>query len=291
LQFIIFGQGDQYRKYLDGLGVRISNPAFFAADLNLVAAGSEINRARAELAKVRKQHQADLEALDAEIAAGPKRRKELSEQLTKAGFSDKQRQEILVAEQKKWDERRANLQRKIKAQDIRNQSRFNEVASQMFSRLYHESLHAYLENYVFPNRQFDVPRWLHEGLAQTFEGGVLEAETLRIDAPNSRALAQLQSELDGLAPLNLAEVLTADPGTFLLGHRGNPEGSARLYLYSWGLAYYITFEQPLLGSKAFEEFVDAESARVAPIARFEKLVGMPLPQFEKRWRAAMLKLK
>ena len=45
----------------------------------------------------------------------------------------------------------------------------------MFARAYHESFHAYLENYVYPHDHYDVPRWLNEGLAVMMEGGILDA--------------------------------------------------------------------------------------------------------------------
>ncbi len=158
----------------------------------------------------------------------------------------------------------------------------------MFNRLNHESFHAYLENLVYPHALYDVPRWLNEGLAQTFEGGQLEADMLRVDAPDPKRLAQLQSDLGGERPLALEELLTADAKEFLSAHRGNTADASRLYLYCWGLAYYLTFEQPLLGTRQLERYVDLAAADKPEVERFEQLVGMPLKEFEPRWRAAML---
>ena len=89
----------------------------------------------------------------------------------------------------------------------------------------------------------------------------------------------------------MEDVLTADANAFLSAHRGQAASAARLYLYSWGLAYYLTFEQPLLGTSQLERYVDANSADKPPIERFEELVGKPLKEFEPAWRAAILGLK
>ncbi len=290
LQVLLFGDSNQYRAHLRTLGLDITNPAVFAANLNLIVAGSDTERFRDELAKVRRQHNRVIDDLDEQIAAGPKRRKTLREQLKAGGFPEDQIQTVLLAEQKKWEALKADYQKKIKALDRINAARFNEVAGQMLVRLFHEAFHAYLENYNYPRGEFNVPRWLNEGLAQTFEGGMLEADSLRVDAPNARALVQLQNDLRGPAPLPLSEVLTSSAATFLADHRGGNTASARLYLYSWGLAHYLTFEQSILGSAKFEEYLAASNSDTDPVERFEQLVGQPLSDFEKKWRAAMLAL-
>ncbi len=291
LQILLFGDTERYREFLGGRGLDLENPAFFAADFNLVVAGSDLNRFVAELAKIRHVHQSEREQYERLLAETPARLRDLNDALRKAGVSAEERQRVSAAEQRKWREVVAALEAKIKAADRRNAGRFQEVAGQMFSRLNHESFHAYLENFVYPHALYDVPRWLNEGLAQTFEGGLLEADTLRVDAPSAQRLAQLQNDLRGERPLPLAELLSADANTFLSAHRGDAASASRLYLYSWGLAYYLTFEQPLLGTRQLERYVDPAAADKPDVERFEELVGMPLKDFEQRWRAAMLALK
>ena len=66
-------------------------------------------------------------------------------------------------------------------------------------RLYHEAFHAYLRNNVYPRQKYDVPPWLNEGLAVIFEGGLLEGNTLRVDAPNPVALKKLKADMAGPA--------------------------------------------------------------------------------------------
>jgi hypothetical protein len=291
LQILLFGDVERYREFLGGLGLELENPAFFAADFNLVVAGSDLNRFVAQLAKIRRTHQTERDEYEKLLADTPARLKELGDRLRKANVPPDERQRIFAAEQRRWRDTVANLDTQIKATDRRNAGRFQEVAGQMFGRLNHEAFHAYLENFVYPHALYDVPRWLNEGLAQTFESGRLESDSLRVDAPNARRLARLQSDLAGKQPLGLDELLAADANTFLSAHRDNAADASRLYLYSWGLAYYLTFEQPLLGTAELERYVSPDAIDKPEVERFEQLVGMPLEQFEARWRTAMRRLK
>jgi hypothetical protein len=124
-----------------------------------------------------------------------------------------------------------------------------------------------------------------------FESGLLEGDTLRVDVPNGRALTALQSDLHGPEPLALADLLVADANTFLAAHRNHSAGASRLYYYSWGLAYYLTFDRQLLGTPAFEAYISPAATDKSAVARFEQLIGMPLSQFEPKWRDAMRALK
>jgi len=287
----LFGSSDQYRLALKEWGLQLKNPAVYLADRNLILAGSDLNRFDAELAQVNRQHRQIRMQLDALLADMPARLKELGEDLTKNGVSTAERLKILVAEQRKYDDERKVARRKMAALDRKNQAKFNEVAGQMFTRLAHEAFHAYLETYVYPHDVYDVPRWLNEGLAQTFEAGLLEADTLRVDTPNAAALARLQTDLRGDAPLSLAEVLESSGDVFLSAHTASGTEASRLYDYSWGLAYYLAFEQDVLSSSRFDAYLSPAASALSPVERFERLVGMPLAEFEKQWRVAMLALK
>jgi hypothetical protein len=290
LKILLFGSEEQYASFLRGLGLEIANPAFFAADFNVVAAGSNVSRFMQNLQTVRAEHKKTRKQLDAQWKEMPTRLAAFGEQLRKSGIPENERKIVISAEQRTWQERRQRLTDEIARADRRNASKLDQVTQEMFARLNHEAFHAYLDNYVFPHQDFDVPRWLNEGLALTFESGQIDAGTLRIDAPNRSALQALQTDLNSGAPLNLAELLIADPEAFLPAHRGGAGKAARLYAYSWGLAYYLTFEKSLLDSDNFSEFIAPSENQESPIARFEKFVGMPLDEFEREWRTAILKL-
>jgi hypothetical protein len=286
----VFGASDQYRVALGEFGLPIRNPAVYLPEDNLILAGSDLNRFSAELAQVNREHRQIKQQFDAQMAEAPARLKHLGDDLKANGVPTASRLRIVLAEQKKWDDQRRGLQRKIAALDRKNAAKFNEVGGQMFRRLAHEAFHAYLETQVYPRQAHDVPRWLNEGLAQTFEAGLLEADTLRIDTPNLVALASLQNDLQGPRPLELAEVLNAGSQTFLAAHAGDGQSASRLYYYSWGLAYYLAFDQGVFGTPRFDAYL-SPAAGVSAVERFETLVGMPLDAFQTQWREAMLALK
>lgn len=291
VQVRVFGSNQQYQAALAELGLSIQNPAVYLADRNLILAGSELNRFDAELAQVNRQHHEIRAQFDAVVADVPGRVKKLGDDLKAAGIPAAERLRIVLAEQRKWDDQRKTVLRKIVAVDRANAAKFNEVTGRMFTRLAHEAFHAYLETYVFPRRVYDVPRWLNEGLAQTFEAGLLEADSLRIDAPNLIAIEKLQVDLKSNAPLELKELLTAGSDTFLGPHAAATGAVSRAYYYSWGLAYFLAFDQGVFDTPAFDAYLSPAAASTNPVERFEKLVGMPLDQFQERWRKAMLELK
>ena len=291
LRIEIYGDRGQYRAALAALGLAINNPAVYLQDKNLIIAGSNMNAFDAALDKVAVQHQKIRDELDRLVEEAPSRIKKLHETLKRNQIPPAERQKILVAEQKKWEQQRRAARRKIAALERDNAAKFEIVAGRMFTRLAHEAFHAYLETFVYPRKNYDVPRWLNEGLAQTFEAGLLEADSLRIDNPNLTALAHLQDDLVGDRPLSLAELRAAGSDAFLSGHADQGEAVSRAYYYSWGLAYYLAFEQGVLGSGDFEAYLDAARGDAPAAERFERLVGMPLGHFEREWRKTMLALE
>lgn len=286
LRILVFGSMDDYRNYLKQLGLNITSPACFIEDDNRIVAGCNLVTVADQLAKINARHdqlraelereQANLDALLADqgqrLAAQGVSRAEIARTLRSFGA-----QQQRVIEQK---------QRELNTLDRTNARVFDQATTEMFTRLYHEAFHAYLENYVFSSKTHDVPLWLNEGLATMLERGLLESETLRIDAPNSDALKRLKADLAAGRPLPLEEVLSGDSRRFLQ----NPDADL-YYAYSWGLVYYLAFERDLLESAALREYVAPKAAAVAPIARFEKLIGEPLDAFETRWRAYILQLR
>ncbi|MEX0585400.1 MAG: hypothetical protein WD176_02060, partial [Pirellulales bacterium] len=89
----------------------------------------------------------------------------------------------------------------------------------------------------------------------------------------------------------LSQVLSADRRSFLVAHGDGVGTSSLHYAYSWGLAHYLTFERPVLGSAALDEYVARGYERVEATARFEQLTGTTLGDFEPQWRKYILGLK
>ncbi len=287
----LFGTMQEYQAFLIGRGLHVENPAVFLAGENRLAAGSELSalarflaEKRQRLAQIRRDYDLQTGRMKAELAT-------LRQQLTAANYPPADQRQLQQLAQTRWDHTLQQLGQELKIEERKDLEQFDKVTQRMFARLFHEAFHAYLENYVYPQSSHDVPRWLNEGLAQIFESGQLESGTLRLDAPDADRLHTLQADLKTLPALTLADVLTADGSRFLVSHPGGERASLRYYLYSWGLAYYLAFRQPLLETQALDRYVERPPAIAEPIARFERLVGAPLPRFEQRWRAEMLSMK
>ncbi len=291
LKILYFGSTEQYKSFLRAAELPIENPAFYAADWNAVVAGSDVDRLEAQIAAAKAKHDQLRENLTALEDSLPERIRQQSVLLRGRGASSNDIRRQISLSKRRFQVEIRDAERELDRYDRKNENIFDEATAQMFATLYHEAFHAYLENFVFPINDHEIPRWLNEGLAQVFETGLLEAGMFRVDAPHADILNALKSDLRSDAgPLSLAQVLTADHRNFLVAHGGgNADASNRHYAYSWGLAYYLAFEQRVLGTEALEQFVKPGGIS-SPIRRFEKLVGQPLADFEPRWQKYMLAL-
>jgi hypothetical protein len=284
LSVTLFGSLDDYRGRLRKLDLALDNAAFYSPRERTIFAGSDLNAFAERLSEVRREHdelKRTYARLDAEYA---KRLVTLSEELKAGGFTDDEAATEIRQRKAAW---KAEMEHALTSNTQRqrtNEQRFADVTRQMFARLNHEAFHAYLDTFVYPHASHHVPRWLNEGLAQVFETAQLDGDSLRIDAPDRSRLKRLQEDLAG-QPLPLAQLLTAQEREFLGPH--GDTSSQRHYLYAWGLAYFLAFDEALLASPRLDEFVAQDAQRRDPIARFERLVNQPLAQFEQRWRAAI----
>ena len=285
----MFGSLDQYRDRLRGLDLNLDNAAFYSPRERIILAGSDLNLFAGRLAQVRREHEQvkkDFARLEAEYV---KTLAALSDELKAAGFTADETAAEIRLRKAVWKEQMESLLAANSQRQRTNEQKVAEVTGKMFRGLYHEAFHAYLDTFVYPHGRHHMPRWLNEGLAQVFESGQLDGDSLRIDAPDSGKLAALQADLATGQPLSLSRLLVAEEREFLGPH--GSEAPQRHYLYSWGLAYYLAFQENLLSSGRLDEFVSLAAEKSDPLARFEKLTGQPLGQFEPQWRQAMLKMK
>ena len=213
----------------------------------------------------------------------------VADNLRKSGLSNGEIARAVTQERAKFKKQLEKKRDELRQSDQQIDRLFKQSASQTLVRLYHEAFHAYLRNNVYPRQKYDVPPWLNEGLAVIFEGGLLEGNTLRVDAPNPAALKKLKADLAGPQPLELEKLLAAGAGSVPLTAGVRPAAVDRYYVHAWGLAYYLTFEKHLLGSPALEKYLQSGNARIAPAQRFQQLIGVPLRQFEREWRAYILR--
>ena len=290
-RLVVFGSMEQYQACLVRLGLAIRSRACFLADKNLVVAGTDLARLASIMAKVNAQNE-QLRQQSKELEKRlSDRLHEVAGRLKQDGLPGSEIGRLLTVERRKFDEQNKKLRDELNRSDREIARIFHQNTRQTFARLYHESFHAYLENYVYPHRDHDVPHWLNEGLAVMFEGGMLESDTLRIDAPNAEALRRLKEDLHGEQPLSLERLLAAGQSEFLPVGDAAQAAADRYYAHAWGLAYYLAFEQHLLSSPALDRYVGSAAAGMKPSVRFQQLVDAPLDRFEKEWREYVLALR
>ena len=286
-RLVVLGSMDEYHSLLARLGLKtqIENPACFLDDQNVVVVGSDLTRLAAATREITtKNEQLRKDLLDLEHRL-PQRLHDVAAALRNGGSSSAEIARDVIRERKKFEKQRDKMRDDLRQSDQQIERLFKRSTSQTLVRLYHEAFHAYLRNSVYPRRQYDVPPWLNEGLAVIFEGGLLEGNTLRVDAPNSVALKKLKADLAGSDTLKLEQLLSAGQGQFLLTASVRPAAVDRYYVYAWGLAYYLTFEKRLLNGAALEKYLQSGNAQLPPAQRFQGLTGESLEQFEHEWRA------
>jgi Skp family chaperone for outer membrane proteins len=286
LRIVLYGSIDEYQTALRTLGIEIENLAFFASREHTIFAGAELTSYSQRLRSIRFDHQETLRDLDTEAEQFRTQLKAYSEKLAQQGLGREQIKEEMARRNAAWNRERQLLERQISETERRNDAAFVEVTDRMFRRLYHEAFHAYLADYVLVDRSVTIDRWLNEGLALIFEAGLLDGDTLRIDAPNAALLAQLQHDLASTNSLSLAELLVSNDRDFLAAHARFT--TARHYAYAWGLAYYLMIEKQLIGPDSLATF--SAAADQTKVERLEGVVGRPLHEFEIEWREAMLEL-
>ena len=287
LRLLLFGSMDQYRAYLREADLAIASPAFYSAAENLVVAGSQLNPYARRLRQVRAQNEEARQQYELLKNSFSQRLATVTDQLRQRGYSVSEIEEESKLRTALWQREYNEAMARLDVVELQNEAKFSQVTRHMFARLYHEAFHAYLESYVYTEKDITLPLWLNEGIAQIFESGRFEADTLRVDAPDPDRLARLKADLAGEKPLTVSEILSADEQDFLAGHTG--QTGQRYYLYSWGLAYYLTFEMNRFNAESLDPFV-LNKDHLGPAARFTRLVGMPIAKFERRWRQAMLGL-
>jgi hypothetical protein len=287
LEIRLYAALDEFRQELRTLRLDLDNPAYYDSRQGRIVAACELVHYARRLAEARREAQ-DLERQYEELEGEFRRRlAEIGDELRRAGFREGEITSELNLRKAAWAKEKEAAFSRARQQMRRNEARFGEVTAAMLRRLSHEALHAWLDLYVFPASEHHVPRWLHEGLAQVFESGQLEGDTLRLDAPDWNKLRQLQASLASTSPLALWEILAALERPYA-GRHGDE--SQLHYLYAWGVAHHLVFGDGLLTRPALRQYVAAEAAEMEPAARFERLTGVPLADWERNWRAAMLAL-
>jgi hypothetical protein len=262
----------EYQALAKARGLNLFNPAFYDPGRNQIVCGSDLERLCDELKKTRAHHTNLLAKI-----------KERRAELMRA-YKNKVPAELLAP--------LADAEKRIAGSEKRNDDRFTRVRQRLFQLLYHEAFHAYLVTFVYPAREGPLPHWFNEGLAQIFETAIVEVGELRVGHADAERLAAVRKALKAPATLlPLADLLRSEPKHFLVAHASDQQVSDRYYLASWALAFYLTFEKRLLGTKELDDYVHALRRGVDPLLAFRDLVGKPLANFEKEYLEYLGKLR
>jgi Protein of unknown function (DUF1570) len=262
---------NEYQALIRDRGHNLLNPAYYDVAKNQIVCGNDLQRKADQLEELRKYHAKELKDLD-------DREKDLR-QVYKGTIPPEFKAQFDA------------LRKKIKTTEEQNNEAFNKMRRRLFERLYHEAFHAYLANFVYPNEEGELPRWLNEGLAQVFETAIFEIGELRIGHADRERLEAAQKALNQGTLLPLSDLLKSGPKQFQVAHAADQQVSDRYYLASWALAFHLTFDRKVLGTAALDSYVKALRRGVEPQEAFRALVGMPLPQFEKRYQQYLKQLQ
>lgn len=287
LRIIVLEKLDQYLEFQKLSNLKIRNPAYYDPNRNEIVAGGQLASFAAKLNLACAHHQVLRDRYVAQEKELRLKLQSITQQLRASGTNDEEIRKVREAARVQFDKIIGEQKLKIRTAERQNDQQYHE----QFRILYHEAFHAYLQNYVYDDERYEIPRWLNEGLAQVFAAGMLDAGTLRLDAPNEKALRELQDELRRGAALSPVELLQSRARTFLVTHNDSARRANRLYLNSWGVAYYLTFQLQILDSPGLDRYFDTSTRPDDRIRQFEKLVGVPLEQFQQEWRQFMLELK
>jgi hypothetical protein len=258
---ILAGSLADYQRLLEGRGLNLTNPAFYDTERNQVVCFSDLERLADELERARQYHarqRAEINEREADLKAA-----------YKGAIPPEVRAQLDQA------------RRRLEAAETSNAAAFARARERLFQRLYHEAFHAYVATFVYPPAEGGLPRWLNEGLAQVFETAIVEVGELRVGHADPERRTAVRKALAGRTLLPLADLLRADHRAFRVAHGGDQQASDRHYLAAWALAFYLTFDQKVLGTRALDDYVRALHRGADPVAAFAGLVGRPLPAFEK----------
>ncbi len=271
---LLVGTQAGYQSLLRERGLALFNPAFYDPARNQVVCGCDLERLGAQLEQARKENervQADLDKREDEL-----------KKLYKGS--------VPAAVKRPIDEARKQLV----AARAANDRLFDEATRLLMQRLYHESFHAYLANFVYTGGRAEMPRWLNEGLAQLFETALIEADEVRVGRPDPERLRRARAALGANELVSLRELLRSGPKQFLVAHASDKETSDRYYLTAWALALYLASDGKLLNTRPLDDYCRATRAGEDPLAAFAALVGTrrdDLPKFEEKFHAYLQGLR
>jgi hypothetical protein len=272
---LLAGTQADYQSLLKERGLNIFNPAFYDPAANQIVCGCDLVR----LGELLEQARADNQKVSDDL-------KKREEELKKVYGEKRVPREVM----RPINEARQRLT----AAEAANSKLFDEATRVLFQRLYHESFHAYLANFVYTGEHAEMPRWLNEGLAQLFETAIFEADEVRLGRPDPARLKRARAALAADELVSVKDLLRSSPKQFVVAHASDKETSDRYYLASWALAYYLASAGKILNTQRLDDYCRATRAHEDPAEAFLTLVGSKddgLAAFEAKFHAYIRNLQ
>jgi len=287
------GTAAEYRGVQETLGVAADHPALYVPARGQLVAGSDLP-AMIEQERIAADSLAltEREIVDRDRSFEVDVRR-LAGDLEKQGIPAGKRAEVVHAARSRWQRERDEMLAEVVAARRDNAAHVADARRTFAARLTHEAWHAYANRGLVASGRQPLPLWLDEGLAQVFETAPLEAGELRLDAPDPLRFKALEELLTGRDAPPLVDLLRAGQSQFLIGHAGGRKASQQSYLMAWGLAFHLAVLEPVLTPASLAAICEPVAAadESAGVVEFERLVGMPIAEFDAAWRRRILALR
>jgi len=286
IQIVLFYSIDNYSAYLKKTGLHLDNPAVYVPHTNQVLIGSDLGAFIARLEVARDQHETILAQWSEREKKLPDDLNKLAKRLKEAGWSPDAVVTEVQSRREAWQRDFKKTQSQIQVVDRRNQAILDTMMNQATQHLCHESFHAYVENYLYPQSDYEVPIWLNEGLAQLFEHAQFENGTFRIDLPPKKILTSLKDRLERDHGMSLQRILQTEAGSFILFE--NLHADRLDYDVAWGLAWYLVFQKQLFAPGNLDGYVHRRN-QAAPTV--EETFGESVSRVQAEWVAFIRQLE
>jgi hypothetical protein len=280
LSVLLYTDAARYKEVLQERGLTIVNPAVYIPDRAEILVLTDWEQLVRTYSQVLAKHEEQLRELDRYEA-----------QLRQHYFGNPPPAALDKI-------RAARLQ--IARINRENEAILDRQVQPLFRLCYHESFHAYLDLYLFPNAHQSIPRWLNEGLAQIFETAIVETGDIRIGHIDAERLNKVQTLIRQGEMPSWRSVLESQDRVFQVNHRTESYASDRYFLASWAVTYYLLFgphrrpeksADPLPAGATLTQLLERLVNKESPVQTVESYTGKPLDVLERDWQIYFLRLR
>lgn len=289
IQVELFGTLDDYRSALAARRLKLSNPACFIADENIVLLGFDGARFGGQLDALQKRTAALTDALASLRTAHADRVKEDEERFRLQGTPPAVRKDLKQRRLQEFNKAESKARQALAEAEQANAGEFDRLARDLLAAAAHEMFHAYVHHRVYTPERGQLPRWLDEGMAQVVEHAAWRDNRLPPEPPvelvrRVKAAHQAAAK-ERVAAFDLIAVLDAGSDDFrAVADSGSDDGAqARNYLAAWCLTQFLLSSGDLKPGEALDRYV--ADRRTPPKARFERWLGRSTTDVEQQWRA------